>query len=90
MGNEVTFFKPLLEWAVASTSTVNPDEREFIAGSGASMHMMSTTDSSPEELETIKVARLPATVITANGSIDTRGGSSIRARFGHVRHRPTP
>ena len=35
------------------------------------MHMMSKTDLSPEELEAVNVSRLPTTVITANGSIDT-------------------
>ena len=32
--------------------------------------MMSKTDLTPEELETVKVSRLPTTVITANGSTD--------------------
>ena len=27
--NEATFFKPMMEWRVASTSTVNPDERDL-------------------------------------------------------------
>ena len=33
--------------------------------------MMSKTDLSPQELEAVNVSRLPTTVITANGSIDT-------------------
>ena len=69
--DEATFFKPKLEWAAASTSTVSPDEKEFVVDSGASMHVMSMTDVSPEELETVKVCRLPTTVMTATGSIDT-------------------
>ena len=84
--NEATVFKPKLEWAVASTSTVNPDERDFIVDSGASMHMMSKMDSSPEELETLKMFRLLATVITANGSIDTTEEATVNVKdFGHVR-----
>ena len=50
--NEATFFKPKMEWRVASTSTFIPDEREFIVDSGASVHMVNKTDLSPEELET--------------------------------------
>ena len=45
--------------------------KTFFVDSGSSMHMMSKTDLSPEELETVKVPRRPSTVITANGSIDT-------------------
>ena len=53
--NEATFlFRPKMEWRATSTSTVNPDEREFIADSGASTHMVSKIDSAPEELETSK------------------------------------
>ena len=53
------------------------------------MDMMSKTDLSPEELETVKASRLPTTVITANG-VDRHhwGGSCLREGFGHVRHRP--
>ena len=40
-------------------------------GSGASVHMTSKMELSPEELETVNMSRLPTTVITANGSIDT-------------------
>ena len=88
--SEATFFEPKLEWRVASTSTINPDEREFVVESGTSMHLMSKTDLSPEELEAVKVSRLPTTVITASGSIDTtEEGHSPRERLRHVRHGPT-
>ena len=60
-----------MEWGVPSTSTVHPDEREFIFDSGASLHVFSKMAVSPEELETVKVSRLPPTVITADGSLDT-------------------
>ena len=35
------------------------------------MHMMSKMELTSKELEPVKVSRLPTTVITANGSIDT-------------------
>ena len=76
-----------MEWKVVSTSTVNPDEREFIVDSAASMHTMNKTGLSPAELETVKVSPLPTTVITA--SIDTTEEASLRERFGHARHCPT-
>ena len=69
--NEATFFKPQVEWAEASASTVNPDWRDLFVDSGASIQMMTKTDLFPEELETVEVSRLPTTVIMANLSIDT-------------------
>ena len=74
--NEATFFKQKMEnWRVASTLTVNPEERQFMIDSGVSVNMMSKMELSPEEQETVKVSRLPTTVIiTANGSIDTTRG----------------
>ena len=78
LGNgEETFFPPRMEWRVTSTSTVNPDEREFIVDSRASMHMMSKMELTPEELETVNVSRLPTTVITANGSIETTEEATV-------------
>ena len=78
--NEATFFNPKLEWAVAPTSTVNPDEREFSVESGASMLMMSKTDLSPEELETVRASRLPLAVITASGSINTTEKAKVHVK----------
>ena len=37
----------------------------------SAMHMMSKMELTSKELEPVKVSRLPTTVITANGSIDT-------------------
>ena len=48
--NEATFFKPKMQMRVAPTSNVNLDEKKFHVDSGASVHMMSKMDMSPEEL----------------------------------------
>ena len=85
--NEATFFKPKMQMRVAPTSNVNLDEKKFNVDSGASVHMMSKMDMSPEELETVKVSRRPTTVITADGSMNA---TEERERFGHVRHGPAP
>ena len=55
--------------------------------SGASMHMMSKMELSPEEYETVNVSRLSTTVIAVGGSINRRG-YSLREKLGHVRHGP--
>ena len=54
--NDATFFDPKMAWRVASTATVNLDEKKFIVVSGASVYMMSKMDLPPEELETVKVS----------------------------------
>ena len=56
------------------------EREEFIVDSGASKHMMSKTDLSPEELETIQVSPHPTTVITANGTIDTTEEVTIHVK----------
>ena len=49
-------------------STVNPDESYIVVASVTYMHMMSEMELSTKDLETVKVSRLPTTLITANGS----------------------
>ena len=66
--NADTFFSPKMKWGVASVSTVNPDDFWY------------KMELSPEELEMVKVSRLPTTVITANGSIDTTGVATVYVR----------
>ena len=46
--------------------------REFVADSGASMHMFSKKDLNSAELETMRMSRNPTTVMTANGEVQTR------------------
>ena len=41
-------------WATASRTLVKPEKRESIVDSGASTHMMSKTDLSPEKLDTLR------------------------------------
>ena len=61
------FFKPKIDWRVASTSTVNPDEREFVVDSRAYAYDeqdgIVTTQS--------KCHVFPRLFTTANGSTDT-------------------
>ena len=75
--------------AVASTSTVNPDEIKFIADSGASMQEMSKMDLSLEEFETVKVSRRPRQRSRRMGRSTQPRSHSLRKRPGHVRDGPT-
>ena len=51
-----------------------PEERkrEFVVDSGDGVHMVSKKDHNSAELETMRISRNPATVMTANGEVQTR------------------
>ena len=69
--HKTTFFTPSENWCLPSPSTIEPEEREFVVDSGASMHMISKKDLNFAELETVTTSRSPMTVITANGEVQT-------------------
>ena len=55
-----------------ATSTVNPEERENVEDSGASMHMISKKDLDTAELATVRISKNPIMVVTASGEVQTR------------------
>ena len=56
-------------------------ERAFIVHSGASLHMMSQSDLTPEEQETIRRSKDPSVVMSANGTTPyDRRSNSICSR----------
>ena len=53
-------------------STLEPEEREFVVDSGASMHMINKKkDLSKAEMDTFTKSCNPTIVITANGEVQT-------------------
>ena len=69
--DKATFYSPAEEWVLPAASTKEPEEREFVVDSGASMHMVSKGDLNSAELETMRTSRSPTTVMTANGEVQT-------------------
>ena len=65
-----TFFS-LSENGCLLASTPQPEEREFVVDSGASMHMISKKDLSNAEMDTSTKSCSPTIVITANGEVQT-------------------
>ena len=61
-----TFFSPS-ENRCLPASTLQPEEREFVVDSGASMHMISKKDLNSAEMDTLTKSSSPTIVITANG-----------------------
>ena len=75
-----TFFSPSENWCLPSPSTIEPEEREFVVDSSASMHMISKKDLNSVELETVTTSRSPMTVITANGELQTNEEVTVYVR----------
>ena len=73
----LTFNFPAEEWVHPAASTKEPEEREFVVDSGASMHMASKRDFNYAELETMRTSRSPTTVMTANGEVQAREEATI-------------
>ena len=65
------------EWVLPAASINEPEEGEFVAESGAGMHMVSKKDRNFAELETMRISRNPTTVITANGEVQTREEATV-------------
>ena len=68
--NRATFFSPSGKRCFPA-STLELEEREFVVGSGASMHMISKKDLSDAEMDTLTKSCSPTIVITANGEVQT-------------------
>ena len=68
------FYFPAEEWVLPAASTREPEEREFVVDSGASMHMVSEKDRNSAELVTMRTSRSPT---TANGGVRTNKEQTV-------------
>ena len=62
--HKASFYSPAEEWVLQAASTKEPEEREFVADSGASMHMVSKRDFNSAELETMRISRRSTMAMT--------------------------
>ena len=53
------------------------EERQFVVDSRASMHMLSKKDLSSAEIDTLWRSRIPTTVVTANGEVQTNEEAQV-------------
>ena len=74
-----TFFSPW-ENRCLSASTLDPEEREFVVDSGASMHMISRKDLSDAEMDTLTKSCSLTIVITANGEMQTHKEAKVSVK----------
>ena len=82
--DKATFYSPAEEWVLPAASTNEPEEREFVVDSGASMLIVSKRDLISAELETMRTSRSPTTV-TANGEANKRRSHGKCQRIGLIR-----
>ena len=57
--DKVAFFSLAEKWVLLSASAREPEEREFVVDSGASMHMVSEKNLNSAELKTMRTSRSP-------------------------------
>ena len=67
--NKTAFFSTSENWCLPASSTLKPEEREFVVDSGASIHMISKKDLNSAEMDTLTTSRSPTTIITADGEV---------------------
>ena len=79
-----TFYFRAEEWVLPAASAKEPEEREFVVDSGASMHMVSKKDLNSAELETMRTSRSPTAVITAKGEVQTREEATKNVKELHI------
>ena len=75
--NRHWFFKPTPTNNAPSPPTRTSREREFIVESGASLRMMSKSDLTSEEQETVRKSKDPSVTMTANGRTHTKGEGTV-------------
>ena len=78
--DKAAFYFPAGEWVLLAASTKEPEEREFVVDSGASMYMVSKKDLNSAELGTMRISRSPTTVMTANGEVQTREEATVHVK----------
>ena len=89
--NKATFFSHSEVCCLPAPSSIKPEQRKFVLDSRGSVHMLSRKDLNSAALETVRVFRTTAKVISANWrSANERGSNSVRQRSGLVRDSTAP
>ena len=74
---QATFYTPTEAKVMLEHTSKRPEEREFVVDSGASTHMMSKKELSPDELDTSRRSRTTTVVLTANGEVHTHEEAQV-------------
>ena len=74
-----TFFSPSGKRCLPA-STLEPEEREVVVDSGASMHTIRKKDLNDAEMDTLTKSCSPTIVITANGEVQTHEEATVHVK----------
>ena len=76
--DKTSFYSSADEWILPAAPTIKPKEREFVADSKASMHVVSRKDLVSAKLETVRISKNPTTVVNCQwrGANKRRGNSA--------------
>ena len=74
--DKATFYSPVEIKAPVPASQIT-EERVSVVDSGASMHMLSKKDLHSDGMDTLRRSRNPATVVTANGEVQTNEEAQV-------------
>ena len=75
--DKTAFFSPSENRCLPAPSNLEPEEREVVVDSGASMHMISKKDLNSAEMDTLTKSCSPTIVITANGEVQTHEETTV-------------
>ena len=78
--DKATFFSPAEKCVLPVASTKEPEKRESVVDSGASMHLVSKKDLNFAKLENMRTSRSPTTVMTANGEVRTKEEATVHVK----------
>ena len=89
--HKTPFFSPSENLCLPAPSHLKLEEREFVVGSGASMHMISKKDLNSAVMDTLTMLCSPTIVITANGEVQSHQEATVlRQRIGCVLDNESP
>ena len=75
--DKTAFFSPFENWCLPAPSILEPEEREFVVDSGASMHRISKKDLNSAEIDTLTASCSPTIVLTATGEVQTHEEATV-------------
>ena len=75
--SKAAFFSPSENRSVPAPSNLEPEEREYVVDSGASMHMISKKDLNFVEMDTLTKSCSPTIVMTATGEVETHEEATV-------------
>ena len=77
---KAAFFSPSENWCLPAPSNVEPEEREHVIDSGASMHMISKKDLNSAAMDTLTKSCSPTIVITASGEVQMHEEATVHVK----------